>query len=522
MAENDSFVQDGEVHSNTSQPTVVLATAILVLLPLAIVLKRFLFPTFDPREPPVQRPKVPFFGHVISLIREGANFNNRLYKERRLPICTLPMLHGKMYVVNSPGLIAAAMRNHNISFYPFQLEGSATIFDFPQHHREMLADIKILQDVGKLMASTLMKESLQAVNNASLGYCAEVLNAIRPGPMPKSVPVWDWVQEVMAMAAVKALFGKNNMWEKENFEDLWTFDESLAVLAANVAPNLLAPKAVTARRRMTALMRSFYAEHLDESPDVANIVKGRAKYLRGVGIPSDELSIIEYVIPWAATTNTIPMTFWLLVSVFSNSEYIERIRKEVMAITEIVESKEGDGRDATIHTKNLEAACPFLVACYHEVLRLYVAQVFNRRVMEDLTLEDTDGRQYLLKKNTNMQWATSVTHLMPEIWGDDVESFRPERFLDVTPEDERRRRGVMLPFGGGRHLCPGRFFAQTEIVGFVGALALGFDLEDVEVPPAGVPALAAAARHPAKGRGNEQIQISRRNGWEDVNWQFVC
>ncbi len=57
-------------------PLAVLAGAVLPLL--LFLLKPVLFPTFDPREPPVLRPGIPFFGHLISMIREQGNFLNRL------------------------------------------------------------------------------------------------------------------------------------------------------------------------------------------------------------------------------------------------------------------------------------------------------------------------------------------------------------------------------------------------------------------------------------------------------------
>ncbi|KAF4921107.1 7-alpha-hydroxycholest-4-en-3-one 12-alpha-hydroxylase [Colletotrichum viniferum] len=371
------------------------------------------------------------------------------------------------------------MRTSDISFFPIEMEATASILDMPPHHLEKLGP-EVIHHFGKTMATALMKQPLHAINSASLGYCSGVMNAI--GADPKKLPAWDWIQEVMAMAASRALYGRHNMWDMEKFGDLC---------------------------------------HLDDSPDVASIVRERARCLRDLGIPSEDLSSMEFLLPWAATTNTIPMTFWFLMNIFAEPEYVDQARQEILEITEIVKREDGR-RDATVNTKDLQSRCPFLMACYRELLRLYVAQVFNRRAMQDVTLEDSDGRQYLLKKGTNMQWATSVIHLMPDIWGDDVTSFKPERFLSVTPEGERRRRGFMLPFGGGKHMCPGRFFAQTEIVGFVGALALGFNIEDVKVPPAGAPTLAGAARHPERGRRNDEIVISRRIGWEDVNWKFAC
>ena len=51
----------------------------LAALPLALyLLKRVLFPTVGPREPPVLRPTVPFIGHVVSMIREKTSLFDRL------------------------------------------------------------------------------------------------------------------------------------------------------------------------------------------------------------------------------------------------------------------------------------------------------------------------------------------------------------------------------------------------------------------------------------------------------------
>lgn len=51
----------------------------LAVLPVALfLLKRVLFPTVSPREPPVLRPAIPFVGHVVSLIREKTGLFDRL------------------------------------------------------------------------------------------------------------------------------------------------------------------------------------------------------------------------------------------------------------------------------------------------------------------------------------------------------------------------------------------------------------------------------------------------------------
>jgi hypothetical protein len=36
-----------------------------------------------------------------------------------MPICTLPMLIGKMYFVNSPGLVSAVFKARTLNFDPY-------------------------------------------------------------------------------------------------------------------------------------------------------------------------------------------------------------------------------------------------------------------------------------------------------------------------------------------------------------------------------------------------------------------
>ena len=66
-----------------------------------------------------------------------------------------------------------------------------------------------------------------------------------------------------------------------------------------------------------------------------------------------------------------------------------------------------------------------------------------------------------------------LLHYDQRVWGDNVSAFDPERFLH---RKELARGPSFKPFGGGQHLCPGRFLAKQAIFAFV-ALALSrFDV----------------------------------------------
>jgi hypothetical protein len=60
---------------------VVSATAyaaIGLVVAIAAFLSSYLRITVDPREPPVVHPKVPFFGHLIGMFREGPLYFKRV------------------------------------------------------------------------------------------------------------------------------------------------------------------------------------------------------------------------------------------------------------------------------------------------------------------------------------------------------------------------------------------------------------------------------------------------------------
>ncbi|KAK2666784.1 Cytochrome P450, E-class, group IV [Fusarium oxysporum f. sp. vasinfectum] len=86
------------------------------------------------------------------------------------------------------------------------------------------------------------------------------------------------------------------------------------------------------------------------------------------------------------------------------------------------------------------------------------------------------------KKTQTCNSPAGVAHYEDSVWGADVNVFNPERFLPSSKgstEDERKRKAAYIPFGGGRHLCPGRNLALAEIIGFASALLLGFEIEAV-------------------------------------------
>ena len=96
-------------------------------------------------------------------------------------------------------------------------------------------------------------------------------------------------------------------------------------------------------------------------------------------------------------------------------------------------------------------------------MRLKMASSLMRYVTEPTLV---GGK--LLAKGNNVMVPYRQLHYSPDIWGADAATFNPDRFL----KDKRlSRHPSYRPFGGGQHLCPGRFVATHTVFTFI-ALAL--------------------------------------------------
>ncbi|UZP37012.1 hypothetical protein NXS19_004828 [Fusarium pseudograminearum] len=490
---------------------------LVALTTVLLVLSRFIAPTINENEPPIVKPRVPFIGHIISMLRNGSDIYVNLFKERKEPIVTLPMLNGKLYVINSPDLIQAALRNNDISFTPFILESSKAMWGLSDNAMASISDLANLKGGMQIIHSTLGGESLHKLNISSLSKFMTYLNRVKAGGTLGIADTYTWLRDMLTDASATAVYGPKNPITVDKMHLVWEYDKQ-ALLVAIGLPSFMTKAAINARLKLNNLLLPYYKNGDNHEKGASEIVQQRESYLRRTGFTDDDLAHMELMIIWVGVTNTAPVLFWLFVHVLTSADYTSRVRADIEAITTITETSKG--REATFDTRLLEKSCPFLNACYQECLRHYSHSIGNRRVMQDTEIQGSQGRSYLLKKGVNVQWPPPVTHFNTEIWGRDADVFRPERFMDVTPQDEKKRRGAMLSFGGGKHLCPGRKFAYTELLGLVGVIALGFEVKGLELPESKYAGVGIGGKMPDWENMEKGFGLRRREGWEDVTWVF--
>ena len=296
---------------------------------------------------------------------------------------------------------------------------------------------------------------------------------------------------------------------------------------ANVLPSITARKPFKARARLQSALGKYYASFADENEDAAAITKQRAETLRKYGINGAQIGTFELALLHVATSNTIPTLFWFVAYVFTQPELVAQLQEEAMNAIE-----RGPDDKVTVNLDVLSEKCPLLVSSYKETIRLANSAVGNRKVMADTTISDGKGKTYLLKEGTALQMPSDVLHHSEAVWGSDVEQFRADRFMDqgddATKDSIKVKRVSYVPFGGGKHLCPGRNFAFAENMGFVLSLVLGFTVSPIDgdwgsfkPPQQQQCSLVAAVRKPVLDGENFGARVARRKGWESTQWNYV-
>lgn len=106
--------------------------------------------------------------------------------------------------------------------------------------------------------------------------------------------------------------------------------------------------------------------------------------------------------------------------------------------------------------------CQYLQQCLNETLRLYPPIPANtRQALKDTTLPSGGGpsgtEKIFVRKDQQVNYTVYALHRREDIWGSDVDDFKPARWIG------RKVGWEYLPFNGGPRICLGRkFYFQTS------------------------------------------------------------
>ena len=145
----------------------------------------------------------------------------------------------------------------------------------------------------------------------------------------------------------------------------------------------------------------------------------------------------------------------------------------------------------------------YVSACFREAMRLWPAapEGSGRTCHEDIKIG-----KYHIPKGTQITMS-NMAILRSKDWGDDAESFRPERWFDNGNEAIDLRKKAFLIFSYGPHQCPGMNFAHVEGPMVLATLLRNFGLEVARPLPEGE---EMVYHHTARPRGGLWVRLHLR------------
>ncbi|XP_052109450.1 cytochrome P450 CYP82D47 isoform X1 [Arachis duranensis] len=150
------------------------------------------------------------------------------------------------------------------------------------------------------------------------------------------------------------------------------------------------------------------------------------------------------IISAATDTTTVTMT-WTLSLLLNHRHILKKVQDEL---------DEKVGKERVVKESDVNKLT-YLETVVKESMRLYPAGPLSgpREFTEDCSLGG-----YYIKAGTRMFLNLWKLHRDPRVWSDPME-FKPERFLSAHKDvDVKGQHFELLPFGGGRRVCPGASF----------------------------------------------------------------
>ncbi|XP_021718978.1 cytochrome P450 CYP72A219-like [Chenopodium quinoa] len=149
----------------------------------------------------------------------------------------------------------------------------------------------------------------------------------------------------------------------------------------------------------------------------------------------------------AGQETTSTLIVWTMILLSKHQDWQERAREEVLQAF-------GNNVPDIESLNHLKTMTMIL----YEVLRLYPPVMqFSRWVQKDTNLGALS-----LPSGTIITFFMNTIHMDKELWGDDAEKFKPERFAEGISKATNGNNSY-FPFGWGPRICIGEKFAITEV-----------------------------------------------------------
>ncbi|BGP40305.1 hypothetical protein JCM10450v2_004286 [Rhodotorula kratochvilovae] len=238
---------------------------------------------------------------------------------------------------------------------------------------------------------------------------------------------------------------------------------------------------------LTGIARTRVNERLqngagDRKDILSHLQNGKDSEGNPMGIPELTAEALTQLIAGSDTTSNSSCA--IMYHIVANPHAYKKLREEL-------DSTFGPRGITGVMDYDDVKALPYLGACINEALRLHSTSGMG---LPRLMTQDTAVCGEVFPAGTILSVPSYSIHRIKEIWGDDAESYRPERWL-VSEEKTRELEKALNIFSYGPRSCVGRNVAMMELFCFIATLNFRYDFVLAE-PEKGMPCVEGFLRKP--------------------------
>ncbi|XP_060940850.1 7-alpha-hydroxycholest-4-en-3-one 12-alpha-hydroxylase-like [Limanda limanda] len=447
-----------------------------------------------PGEPPLDKGLIPWLGHVLELRRNALKFIERM-KQKHGDVFTVQL--GGFYVtfLMDPRSFGAFVKEsrEKLDFYPFAKQLLHRVFGLVTegdiHTAIQASSNKYLKGDGLKVLAQAMMDNLQNLMSHEIGSAADQSSWKEDG-------LFMYSYNILFRAGYLSLYGnaspkseeseekakeKNRAESKALFKEFRKFDQLFPKLPYGV---LSPTERLEAERLRELFCDTLSVQKMKMKNDVSGWIRDMAQYLEENGMKDSMINRFMFVLLWASQANTGSISFWLLLFLMKHPEAMKAVKEEIDKVLKESGQEVRPGGPSINLTYEMLMETPILDSALEETLRLSVATLLTRNVLQDMTLKMADEREYFLRKGDRLaMFPYSAVQINPEIHPD-PHSFKYDRFLnpDGSKKTDFYKNGqkvkfYSMPWGGGVSMCPGRFFASSEVKQFVFLVLAYYEIE---------------------------------------------
>ncbi|NXE79910.1 CP8B1 hydroxylase, partial [Cochlearius cochlearius] len=446
-----------------------------------------------PDEPPLDKGTIPWLGYVLDFRKDSSEFLKRMQRKHG-DIFTV-LIGGYYFTfVMDPFCFGAIVKESRakLDFRTFASKLVLQVFGYKpieaNHSITHASSMKHLMGDGLTVMIQATMENFQKLMlfNLSSGKEKQVW---------QEDSLFHYCYNIVFRAGYLALYGtepyqgahnkekaheQDRIHSNQLYHEFRKYDRLFPRLAYAVLP----PKdKIEAERLQTFFWSTLSVRKTWQKDNVSGWISDQDQVLAENGVPEYMRDRFMFMLLWASQGNTGPTSFWLLLYLMKHPEAMKAVKDEIDKVLRENGQEVKPGSPPINITRDMLNQTPLLDSALEETLRLIAAPVLVRAVLQDTSLKTSSGTEYTLRKGDRLALFPHISVQMnPEIHPD-PHKFKYDRFVnpDGTKKDfyknGKKLKYFNMPWGAGVSICPGRFFAASEMKLFVFFMLSHYDLE---------------------------------------------